>query len=193
MTATAVRSRLTPEEYLAFEENSFEIKHEYLAGEIWAMVGGTDRHNLVALNLAAWLKTHLRGTACQTFMADMRLRIDEADAFFYPDVFVTCDRQDREERLYKRRPEFIAEVVSPATEHFDRGRKFHLYQQLRTLKEYWLIEPNAMRLDTYRRLPDGDWIFHTYAAAEDIVPLRCLELELKLADLYEDVVFDANG
>ncbi len=193
MTATAVQSRLTPQEYLAFEENSFEIKHEYLAGEIWAMVGGTDRHNLIALNLAAWLKSQLRGTGCQTFMADMKLRIDEAEAFFYPDVLVTCNRQDREERLYKRWPQFIAEVVSPATEYFDRGRKFHIYRQLKTLKEYWLIESNEMRLDTYRRLPDDDWILHTYAAAEEIVLLRCLELELKLADVYEDVGFDTGG
>ncbi|WP_022949834.1 Uma2 family endonuclease [Methylohalobius crimeensis] len=187
MTALAAQSLLTPEEYLAFEERSFEIKHEYLAGEIWAMVGGTDRHNTVTLNLAALLKSHLRGTPCRTFMADMKLRIDEADAFFYPDVFVTCDRQDQQERLYKRRPQFIAEVVSPSTEYFDRGRKFHIYRQSQTLKEYWLIDPNEMRVDTYRRLPDDDWILHTYAAAEDAVPLRCLELELKIADVYEDV------
>ena len=186
MTAAEQRSRLTVEEYLDFEQKSFEIKHEYLAGEIWAMVGGTDRHNLVALNLASALKQRLRGTPCQTFMADVKLRIDEADAFFYPDVFVTCDRRDRDERLFKCHARFVAEVVSPSTEYFDRGRKFHCYRQLPDLQEYWLIDPERIVVETYRRL-DDDWLLHAYGEADETVPLRCLELAIDLDELYEDV------
>ena len=186
MTAAERKSRLTVEEYLDFENKSFEIRHEYLAGEIWAMVGGSDRHNLVAGNLYIQLKRHLRGTPCRTFMADMKLRIDEADAFFYPDVFVTCDRRDLGERLYKRHALFVAEVVSPSTEYFDRGYKFRIYQQARALHEYWLIDPNRVAVDVYRRL-DDDWLLHGYGEGDGTVPLRCLALEIDLAELYEDV------
>ncbi|BCX87899.1 hypothetical protein MIN45_P0266 [Methylomarinovum tepidoasis] len=186
MTAVKRESRLTAEEYLDFEQKSFEIKHEYLAGEIWAMVGGTDRHNIVALNLASFLKAKLRGTPCRTFMADMKLRIDAADAFFYPDVFVTCDRRDRDERLYKRHPLFVAEVVSPSTELFDRGRKFHCYRQSPDLQEYWLIDPNRIAVDVYRRFGD-DWLLHGYDADDGEIPLAALELTIGMGELYEDV------
>ncbi|HHH39359.1 MAG TPA: Uma2 family endonuclease [Sedimenticola sp.] len=186
MTPAEQKSRLTVEEYLDFETRSFEIKHEYLAGEIWAMVGGTDRHNLVALNLASILKRHLRGTPCRTFMADMKLRIDEADAFFYPDVFVTCDRRDLGERLFKRHARFVAKVVSPATECFDRGRKFQLHRLSAALQEYWLIDPERLCVDTYRRMGE-DWLLHTYGEGDRAIPLPCLELTVDMAELYEDV------
>ncbi len=186
MTAVEKRSRLTVEQYLDFEKKSFEIKHEYLAGEVWAMVGGTDRHNTVTLNLASTLRGYLRGTSCRTFMAGVKLRLDEADAFFYPDVFVTCGRHDQDERLYKRHALFVAEVVSPSTESFDRGHKFRIYQQARVLQEYWLIDPNAMHVDVLRRF-DGDWLLHSYGEGDRTIPLCCLDLEISMAGLYEGV------
>jgi len=95
---TAESVQLTAAAYLKGEEAS-EIKHEYIAGEIWAMVGATDRHVSITMNIAFVLKQALKGKPCQTYMSDMKVRVDTADAYFYPDVMVTCDSRDKENTL----------------------------------------------------------------------------------------------
>ena len=90
----ARKTYYTAEEYLAFENESSE-RHELIHGEIYAMAGGTAAHASVSLNVASALKSHLRGTPCQSFMAEMRLNVQASDAYFYPDVFVTCAPNNR--------------------------------------------------------------------------------------------------
>jgi len=124
-----------PEDYLR-EEQLSETKHEYLAGEVRAMVGATDAHVRIALNLASMLKFHLKGSSCRTYISDMKLRVEKADAYFYPDVMVSCDQQDKENALIKQHPGFIAEVLSASTEAFDRGHKFTCYRRLPSLQCY---------------------------------------------------------
>ncbi|MGC8808599.1 MAG: Uma2 family endonuclease, partial [Thiomonas sp.] len=84
---------VTAEQYLAWEAEQAQ-KHEYLAGEVYAMAGASDAHVTISLNLASALRAHLRGGPCRTYIADMKLEVDAASAYFYPDVFVTCDAAD---------------------------------------------------------------------------------------------------
>ncbi len=185
----AEKITLTAEEYLKGEETA-ECKHEYQNGEVWAMVGATDNHVTIAGNLFAMLKQHLKGTPCRTYISDMKVRVEKADAFFYPDVMVTCDAKDQANTLYKQQPIFIAEVLSPSTEAFDRGNKFNAYRQLDSLQTYWLIDANAnaMRIDSFTRTQNDDWLLHSYTHADETVAIKGLEVKCLLQELYEDTL-----
>ena len=120
------------EEYLQLEEKS-EMRHEYLGGQIFAMSGGSKEHNLIAGNIYSRLRSHLRGSSCSVFMADMKVKIELAnqanDIFYYPDVVVTCDDQDQD-RFFLNYPCLIIEVLSPSTETTDKREKLVNYKTL---------------------------------------------------------------
>jgi Uma2 family endonuclease len=114
------------------------MKHEYVAGKIIAMVGAGRAHNLIAGNFYRALRDHLRGTACQAFMSDMKVRIGEV--FYYPDVMVDCESPVQSRDAYlSENPVLIIEVLSPSTEIRDTLEKRFTYQLLASLKEYLLV------------------------------------------------------
>jgi len=180
---------LSAEEYLQSEESA-EFKHEYMDGEVWVMTGATDNHVTIAGNLALLLKQKLKGTPFRTYISDMKVRVEKADSFFYPDILVSCDDQDRQNSLYKQNPIFIAEVLSPSTEAFDRGKKFTAYRQLDSLQSYWLIDASAPHIDSYTRTENNDWLLHSYNQTDETVKIAALGIEFLLQELYEDTLFD---
>jgi Uma2 family endonuclease len=122
MGQAAQKTTFTATDYLAWEAQQVE-RHEFLDGEVFAMAGAEDRHVTVAMNLAFALRQHLGGSPCRTYMSDMRLRVAAANAYFYPDVMVTCSAQDLSSPMHKTEPKLIAEVLSPGTAAYDRGVK----------------------------------------------------------------------
>ena len=120
------------EDYLATEREYVDSKHEYVAGQVFAMVGATFDHNLITVNLTSALRQELKSRPCTVLSNDMRLHIRAADACAYPDVVVLCDKP----AFYDGRKDvltdatLLAEVLSPATEGYDRGGKFALYRNL---------------------------------------------------------------
>ena len=173
--------------YMAWEEDQPE-RHEYLGGEVFAMSGGTDAHYTILGNAYAELRAALAGKPCRAFLSGMKLRVDRADAVFYPDVFVTCDPRDRqpEASLAKQHPALIIEVLSDSTAAFDRGRKFEHYQQIDTLQEYLLIEQDRKHADLFRKNSEGLWVLHP-AGEGDVVRLESVGAAVALDGLYEDV------
>jgi len=153
------------------------------------MVGRADAHVTIAMNLGFLLKQSLKGTPCRTYISDMKVNVEKANAFFYPDVLVTCNTRDRDNTLFKQHPVFIAEVLSPSTEAFDRGQKFSAYQQLESLQTYWLIDSQKMSVDCFNRTDNNEWLLHGYEKAEEIVRIPALNLEWPLQSLYEEVLF----
>jgi len=133
----------SPQEYLDWEAQQPD-KHEYVAGEVFAMVGARRVHVAIAGNLAAALKAHLRGTPYRAFTAGMKLHVAAANAFYYPDVLVTCDARDLAAERFMENPAVLIEVLSESTEAFDRGEKFETYKLIPTLREYLLV-PTAGR------------------------------------------------
>lgn len=176
--------------YLAWEREQ-QIRHEYVNGETFAMSGATDAHVTVALNLASLLRAHLRGTRCRVYMADMKLRVEAANAFFYPDVMVTCAEADRQRQQYKTEPTLLVEVLSPNTSAYDRGAKFGDYRRLASLQEYVLIDPTQLSVDIFRKNQDGRFELYP-VAAEEVVELTSVDAKVSMAELYEDVSFDAE-
>lgn len=178
--------------YLAWEAEQ-STKHEYHDGEVFAMAGASDAHVTVAGNVYMALRNHLRGSPCSVFISDMKLRVEEDNAFFYPDVFVTCAESDRGQSHSKSAPVLVVEVLSPATSAYDRGAKFAAYRKLPTLREYALIDPERLSLDLFRR--DGDskrWVLHPIEAGGH-VEWASVGLQVPLEALYEDVPMTTTG
>lgn len=184
------KNAFTADDYLAWEECSPE-KHEFLAGEIFAMVGATDAHVTITLNLAALLHAHLRGKSCRVYMADMKLRVETADAFFYPDLLVTCTAEDHASPRFKRQPTLLVEVLSESTAAFDRGRTFAIYRQLPSLREYVLIEQERMSVECFRRNEQDRWFLQAYGPG-DRVDLVSVAFSTPIEMLYENVALPEN-
>jgi len=187
MALPQTESRFDVESYLAWEETQAE-RHEYFAGEVFAMSGGSDAHYTITLNLAASLKSALAGTPCRPFVSGMKVRIASADAMLYPDVFVTCDSRDKapESALAKAHHVLVAEVLSDSTAAYDRGRKFEIYQKIPELQEYLVIEQDRPHADLFRKNEAGFWVMYP-AGKDDTIELSSVGLRLPLADLYADV------
>jgi Uma2 family endonuclease len=175
---------LSPEEYLEGEKIS-EIRHEYSNGQIYAMSGASKPHNLIALNLEAALRLHLRGSPCQVFMEAVKARVKTAkeEHYYYPDVQVSCVAKP-EEAYYESNPKLIIEVLSPSTERRDRAEKFYFYRKLPALEEYVLVAQDTRRVEIYRRA--SGWELELVAAEEAAFLLRSVGLELLLSQVYED-------
>lgn len=192
MSLPAQKPFFDAQAYLAWEAEQSD-KHEYHDGEVFAMAGASEAHVTVALNVAMALRNHLRGSPCSVFISDMKLRVEEDNAFFYPDVFVTCADSDRGQSHSKSAPVLIVEVLSPTTSAFDRGAKFAAYRKLPTLREYAVIDPERLSLDLFRREGDSDsesasqrWVLHPIDAGGQ-VEWASVGLQLPLEALYEDV------
>ncbi|MBI3101435.1 MAG: Uma2 family endonuclease [Burkholderiales bacterium] len=186
MSLPAPQSAFDAQAYLAWEAEQ-STKHEYHDGEVFAMAGASDAHVTVALNIAMALRNHLRGSPCSVFISDMKLRVEEDNAFFYPDVFVTCADDDRGQSHSKSAPVLVVEVLSPATSAYDRGAKFAAYRKLPTLREYALIDPERLSVDLFRREGDSKrWVLHPIEAGGH-VEWASVGLQVPLEALYEDV------
>lgn len=190
MSIAKGKPTLTPEAYLEWEKTS-ETKHEYLDGDIFAMAGAKDSHVTVSGNLFALLKNHLRGGPCRTYISDMKIQAEQASAFFYPDVMVTCDERDRQTEYFKRYPTLIAEVLSEATAAFDRGRKFAAYRTLENLREYVIIDPDSLSVECFRRDTEGHWVLYPFGPGET-VELASVDFSSPIEIIYEGVEMDAT-
>ncbi len=187
--SSILKRRLSAEDYLALEEAS-TYKNEYINGEIWAMAGASEAHVTISLNLALLLRQQLKGSPCRVYIADMKVKVATANAFFYPDVFVSCEPREQHNTLYKQHPIFIAEVLSPSTEAFDRGKKFAYYRQLDSLQHYWLIDSQSMAIDCFTRSSHHDWILHTASSPEQMLTLDKLPGQYGVQAIYDDVAFE---
>ena len=158
-------------------------RHEFVGGEVFAMGGGTRAHSAVAVNVASALGRHLRGSGCRPYNSDMAVRVEIADAVYFPDVSVSCETGA--EQLFLVEPKLIVEVLSPTTEAYDRGRKFRDYRTLKSLQEYVLVDPERRLIEVFRRSGE-EWTLHAYGAA-DTIPLASVALDLPGAEVFVDV------
>ncbi len=186
--ATQPQLSYTADEYLGLERDS-ETRNEYHDGQIMAMTGGTGRHNLILLNIAGELRSLLKGSTCRAYGAEMRLKIQEAGLYTYPDVMVVCKKPEYEDgrRDTLLNPSVIIEVLSKSTEAYDRGDKFGHYQTLKTLNEYLLVSQKDRKVERFVRKGDGFWLLSTYTDKNKTVPIESLKQELALSEIYDGV------
>lgn len=179
------RAMMDLQEYLRWEAEQAE-KHEYLGGEIFAMVGVRREHALVSLAIGSALRQRLKGSPCQAFAADMKLQVATADACFYPDVMVTCDPRDRSADTAIEHACLVVEVLSASTAAFDRGDKFASYRRLESLHEYLLVDIEARRLELYRR-EEGHWLLLEFVPGGPALQLESIGVALDPVEVFEDL------
>jgi len=174
---------ISVEEYLAGEQHS-ELRHEYIDGQVYAMTGASRPHGLIASALVFALTPSVRRKGCQLFMADMKLRLEIGGktVFYYPDLLLTCDPQDRE-LYFCSAPCLIVEILSESTARVDLREKLLAYQTLPSLQTYVLLEQDSMRAEVYQRA--ANW--QVEYVEQGAIRIDCLDMDLPLADVYADV------
>ena len=165
-----------------------ETKHEYIDGQVHAMAGGSENHNLLSVNIATELKTRLKGTPCRTFIADMKVKVGAN--FFYPDVMVVC-QEDNQSEYYKTAPVIIVEVLSKSTRRFDQSDKRLRCQRIPSLEEYVLIEQDKGEIQVFSK--KDQWQSFYYYLGDDIT-FSSLGITVRVEDIYyqvnnEDVLY----
>ncbi len=192
MASIAARTYLTAEEYIAAERKA-TLKSEYLSGEIVAMSGASDTHNLITMNTSTALYNQLADQGCRIYASDMRVGISAGVSYFYPDIAVTCDKPRFEDDVFDTliNPQVIIEVLSDSTAGYDRGEKFIRYRQLEPLQEYILISQDQVQVDHYLR-QSKKWVLSEFSALEDVLPLVSIGAELSLHQIYRFVEFETD-
>lgn len=178
-------------EYLAIERED-DIRYEYHEGEIFAMAGGTIAHSTICSNVAGELYASLKDHQCRAFNSEQKIEIVQQRRYVYPDASVFCSPIVESETTTgaATNPTLVVEVTSESSEGYDRGRKFKYYRQLRSLREYLIIDQTEAAVTLYRWEPASD-LFRIIDASglEGTIELESLGLTLQLADLYRNVEF----
>lgn len=171
---------ITEHDYLQGELVA-KTKHEFIDGDVYAMAGASEYHNLLSGNIFAELKNQLKYTPCRTFIADMKVKV--ANDFFYPDVMVVC-QQDNDFDYYKQSPVIIVEVLSKSTRKFDKTAKRLKYQSIPTLEEYVLIEQTIGEIEVFRR---KEYWQSSYYYLGDAITFESLAITVLVEDIYYQV------
>lgn len=180
----------TDADYLEFERNA-KIKHEFRNGEVVAMAGASDNHNVIVSNLFLDVGIQARKNGCRTFSGDMRVKAKKG-SYFYPDLVITCGERefedDKNDVLIN--PKVIVEVLSKSTELKDRNEKFDSYLQMESLTEYVLVEQDEMRIEHYFKAENGDWKFRLLSKETDELILNSIKCQVKLQEIYNEIEFE---
>ena len=174
---------ISEQDYLAGEQLS-EVRHEYVAGVVYAMAGASDKHNFISHNIGGMLYLHFRGKTCEPFGSDMKLRMEfgSGTVFYYPDAMVCCDSTD-DATYFRERPVLIVEILSPKTARVDQREKLLAYQTLPSLEVYVMIDQDQCRLIIHRRA--NHWQSEFLTRPDDLLTVPALDWSVPVRDLYE--------
>ncbi len=181
---------VSPARYLE-NESGAELRSEYWDGEVVAMAGGSPVHNRIVRNLIRRLGNLLEGSHCEPFTSETRVHIPRCNSCFYPDASVVCGTIETTDEATETilNPIAIFEVLSPATEAAERGRKFACYRSLSSLECYVLIEQETPAVDLFLRQPDGTWLLLAQTGIENVLPLTAIGITLTFSELYKGITW----
>ncbi len=188
------KQKISIEAYLEMENASLE-KHEYYKGEVFAMSGAKVPHNRITSNLIGELKYKLKGKKCQPFGSDLRIHIPANTLFTYPDISIFCGEiitLDNDE-FNALNPTVIIEVLSKTTMNYNRGEKFKLYRDIKTLKEYILVDSESLHIEVFRLNEKNHWELEEYSNAEDLLEIKSINENILIAEIYEGVDLDREA
>ncbi|KQN33348.1 hypothetical protein ASE92_16255 [Pedobacter sp. Leaf41] len=184
------KRHFTVTEYLEMEKASQE-KHEYFQGEIFSMAGASTNHNEIFTNIFLEIGGKLKGKPCRPYGSDLRTQITANGLFTYPDISIYCNglnQSDIDKESFVE-PTVIIEILSPSTRDYDRGHKFDLYKDIPTLKEYILIDSEAISVEAFYLNEKQNWELIEYKQIEDTVKFVSMGFEVALSDIYNRVRF----
>ncbi|MFY9225892.1 MAG: Uma2 family endonuclease [Blastocatellia bacterium] len=177
-------------EYFEIEKIS-DIKHEYVYGEIFSMVGASKNHLRIATNITRRLENQFDFTTCETLGSDTRVKIND-NLYRYPDVSVACNAQfevmEGLDTLIN--PILIIEILSKSTARYDRDTKFREYQQINTLRYYLLISQNEFLTVLFTKQPNNTWTSETFSNLEDVIDFPIINCRLVTHQIYSRINFE---
>ncbi len=184
MSDAVADTPMSPEAYLAFEDTlrREDGKHEYADGRIVPMIGASFAHDTITMNTKILLATALKSTPWRVNSGDIRVHIEAAHAYFYPDCSVSpVGASATADTTTDAR--VVVEVLSPSTRYRDRTEKLETYKKLPSLQDILLIEQSARRVEQHSRTEHG-WTT-TIIIEDGHVMLPSLGLTLPMADIYD--------
>lgn len=187
MSTARITEFISDEDYLEGELVS-AVKHEYIAGAVFAMVGARNAHSMIATNALIAFGSRLKGKPCRPFNSDTKIRVRMPDhrRFYYPDMSVVCDQNPLTD-TFQDQPVLIVEVLSESTRRLDNGEKRDAYFTIPSLKHYILLEQDAAVAVVYQRT-EQQFERREFTHPHDIITLDSLGVSLPLRELYEGVV-----
>lgn len=200
MSLPQTRIRYTEDQYLSIEREA-EERHEYIDGQIYAMAGESPEHGAICTNLTGEIRAQLKGTRCQAFSKDMRVRsgplprrrYSQKGLYSYPDLMVVCGEMQflDENRDVIINPKVIIEVASPSTGDFDRGEKFQRYRTHNpSLTDYLIVAQNSPFIEHFARQENGQWMIVASAVElSESVHIASINCILQLTEVYDRVEF----
>ncbi len=185
--------RMTPEDYLAFERDMPD-RYEYIGGRVYMMTGTSRNHNRIEGNIYTSLRNRFGDRPCEVFVESIRVQVQSAGAYVYPDLIAICGEQKVVDGVLDTltNPQVIFEVQSPSTKSYDRNGKFDLYRRIDTLQEYLLISQDTPHIAHYVRQANGAWLPRDIVGLDGSLTIAALDVTLALADVYEKVEFPGD-
>jgi Uma2 family endonuclease len=179
---------MTVEEYFQLEEASPE-RHEYVDGEVYAMAGASFAHNQISSNVQANIFQHVANAPCRIYGSDLKVHVKTESAFVYPDLSIICGQpqilEGQNDIIIN--PSVIIEIVSESTEAYDRGKKFMLYRQIPSLKEYILIASEWISVERFMKNANGIWELNEHSNWDSSLLVETIQYSLTLGSIYKDV------
>jgi Uma2 family endonuclease len=174
------------EEYLEIEEATLE-KHEFYNGEIIEVAIRNITHNIISSNTLFNLSNNLKSKSYRPFMGNQRIFISRNNSFTYPDISVVPieikTRNNDDCNIVN--PIVLIEIVSSSTRSIDRGRKFQLYRDIPSLKDYVLIDSESINVEIFFLNDHGNWELKEYKSIDDPFSLDSIQVKLELKEIYE--------
>jgi Uma2 family endonuclease len=182
--------QMTEEEYLLFETEATE-RHEYYQGEVFAMAGGSVEHARIMMNASREISQRLKGKRCEAFGSDLRVHVDAAGLYTYPDISIICGdiKRHKGRKDTVTNPAVLIEVLSPDTERYDRGQKFDFYREIPSLKEYILISSTRVKAEHFQRQESGQWLLTIYSEPDETLQIQSIGAGIPLSEIYDRVSF----
>jgi Uma2 family endonuclease len=192
MSAVPKPHKITVDEYFEIEKSA-ERKSEFHNGEMFLMAGASWEHNLISQSLSSELYLRLKGSECQVFHSDLRVKVDRTGLYTYPDVLIVCGTPEHapENRDTLVNPKVVFEILSDSTERYDRTTKFRHYKQLPSVLEYVLVSQDEPLVERFERQEDGTWAQSDFVGLEVEVALATVPVSVPMADIYRGVEFPA--
>jgi Uma2 family endonuclease len=173
---------MSVEDYLILNRNSKDMRYEYLNGDVRMLAGGSPDHSIIIANLTAAIKGPLKGNPCRVYNSDVQLKLSER-RYVFPDITISCDERDKNQKETIHYPLVVVEVLSPTTEATDRGKKAAYYRACPTIQEYVMVDSEEVFVEVHRR-EEGRWTINIFEPA-DTITLESLSIQFPIEDAYE--------
>jgi Uma2 family endonuclease len=172
---------MSVEDYLILNRTSKDTRYEYLEGDIQMLAGGSPDHSIIIANLTATIKGPLKGSQCRVYNSDVQLKLSEK-RYVFPDITISCDERDRNQKETICYPRVVVKVLSPTTEATDRGKKAAYYRACPTIQEYVMVDSEEIFVEVHRR--EERWTINTFESGDTII-VESLGIQFPIEDAYE--------